>query len=155
MADSGGHAADLTVFAFGEFEGEPAVANVFPYANRWVAWSDAGRCIETAGTAGKGAVVADGHAECECFEGGSVGDAFDLDPVLARVCVPRIEETVDERTLVGEEEQAFAIGIEAADWVDARREFEIRERRPRGTGLGRELREDAVGFVEGDEQKEE
>ena len=62
VADSGGHAADLAVFAFGEFDGDPGVGNVFAKADRWIARREIGRCIEKSGTARKRAVFAERDA---------------------------------------------------------------------------------------------
>jgi hypothetical protein len=152
VADGGGHAADLAVFAFGEFEGEPGVGNVFADANRWVALREVRRCIEKVGTAGERAVFAERDtAGGKAGEGVGRRDAFDLGEVFPRVGVAWVEEAVDEGAFVGEEEKALAIGVETADGVDARREVEGGERAPLRAGLGGELGEDAVGFVEGEE----
>jgi len=142
MTDGGGHAADLTVFAFDEFEGDPAIGDGFSEADGWVAWrqdvgwlgadgrGDAGgvgflgqdvrRGFEESGLARAGEIVADDDAAfelAECFRG---GNAFDLDPVFAGVSVAGVEESGDEGGFVGEEEQTFGVGVEAADGVDAR-----------------------------------
>lgn len=62
--------------------------------------------------------------------------------------VARIEEAGVETGLVAEEQEALAVGVEAAEGVNAGGQAEVGERAPFGAGLGRELREDAVGFVE-------
>jgi hypothetical protein len=152
VADGSGHAADLAVFAFGEFEGDPGVGDVFAETDRWIAWREIGRCIEKPGTAGERAVFAERDAAGgEAIDGIGARDAFDLSVVFARVRMAWVEKAIDEGAFVGEEEQAFAIGIEAADGIDARREAELGECAPCGAGLRGELREDAVGFVEGEE----
>lgn len=99
-------------------------------------------------------MVGQSHAGGEAGEGVGGGDAFDEGPVFAFVGVARIEQAGVEAGLVGKEEEAFAVGVETAERVNAGRQArraEIGEGFPRGTGLGGELREDAVGFVEGDE----
>jgi hypothetical protein len=78
-------------------------------------------------------------------------DALHLGVIFARMGVPRIEEAVDESAFVGEEEEPFAVGIETADRVNARRETKLGKRAPLGAGLRRELRKNAVGFVESEE----
>jgi tRNA pseudouridine38-40 synthase len=82
-------------------------------------------------------------------EGGGGGHALDLRKILARVRVPGIEQTVDQRAFVAEQEQAFAVGVESADRIHARRQAE--ECAPTRPGLWRELREYAVRLVEREE----
>ena len=95
-------------------------------------------------------------AECdaagsEAGEGFDRGDALHLGVIFAWMGMPRIEQAINESAFVREEEKAFAIGVETADRVDARRQIEFGECAPVGAGLGGELREDAVGFVESEE----
>jgi NADPH:quinone reductase-like Zn-dependent oxidoreductase len=63
----------------------------------------------------------------------------------------RVEEAVVEGGFVAEEQEALGIGIETPEGVDGARDGEIGEGAPAGAGLGGELREDAVGLVEGDD----
>lgn len=172
VSDGGGHAADLSVFAFVEFEGDPAIRHGFAVSDGRVACGqderglgaegdgvlggvgpgreDLGWWFEETGAAGSGEVVADAHAAFELAEGFRGWDAFDLDPVFARVCVARVEDTCGEGGFIGEEEKAFGVGVEAADGVDAGWEPELCEGQLAGV-IGCELGEDAAGFVEGDE----
>lgn len=46
MPDGGGDAADLPVFSLDELEGEPAVGDIFPEANRRIARWNGGRGVE-------------------------------------------------------------------------------------------------------------
>lgn len=71
---------------------------------------------------------------------------FDLCPILARVRVTRMEQRVVERGFVRQQQQAFRIGIEAADWVHVAWKSEFGERAMRRI-LRREAGEDAVRFV--------
>ena len=140
VADGGGHAADLAVFAFGEGEAEPGVGHVFAEAHGRVAGREIGGDVEERDVAGRGAVVAEGEAAAgELGEGGGSGDAFDEGGVFALVGVVGIEEAGVEAGLVAEEKEAFGIGVEAAEGVDVRRQVEIGEGAPAGAGLGREL----------------
>lgn len=155
MADGGGHAADLAVFALVQGEGEPFVGHVFAEAHGRIARRErgdlaGGHPTHAHGSAG---VVGEFHAGGEAGEGFVGGHAFDEGPVFAFVGVARIEEAGVEAGLVGEKEEAFAVGVETAERIDARRQArraEIGEGFPRGTGLGGELRENAVRFVEGE-----
>jgi hypothetical protein len=149
VADGGGHTADLAVSSLDEFEGEPGVGDGFSHADGRDARGDDGSRIEEARATGQRAVIVDRDAATgESGEGLGGGRAFDLGPVFAAVGVARIEEAGVEAGLVAEKEEAFAIGVEATEGVDAGREFEVGERAPFRAWLGRELREDAVGFVE-------
>jgi hypothetical protein len=149
VADGGGHAADLAVFSFDEFEGEPGVGDGFSHADGRDARSDGGSGIEQARAAGQGAVVVDRDAAArETGEGIGGRGAFNLRPVFAAMGVAGIEQPGVEARFVAEEQQALAVGVEAAERIDAGGQAEIGERSPTRAGLGRELREDAVGFVE-------
>ena len=54
--------------------------------------------------------------------------------------------------VVGQEQQAFAVMVKPAGWVNAREVYEIRERGPgRASAFGRELAEHAKGLVERNE----
>lgn len=155
VADGRGHAADLAIFAFMESQGQPRVGDVFAKTHRRIArWKGGGLGFGEAASFERSAgVVGEFHAGGEAGEGVVGGDAFDQHPVFAFVGVLRVEELGVEPGFVGEQEQALAVGVETAKRVDARRQFrrEVGEGFPRGTGLGGELREDAVGFVKRDE----
>ena len=71
-----------------------------------------------------------------------------MGPVFAAVGVLGIEEAVVQRGLVAEEKEAFGVGIEATERIDVAGQIEVGEGAPTRSGLGGELREDAVGFVE-------
>ena len=149
VANGGGHAADLAVFSLREFEGEPGVGDGFSHADGRDARSDGGSGIEQARATGQRAIVVDRDAAAgEAGEGIRGRGAFNLRPVFAAMGVARIEEAGVETGLVAEEQEALAVGVEAAEGVNAGGQAEIGERAPFGAGLGRELREDAVGFVE-------
>jgi hypothetical protein len=59
--------------------------------------------------------------------------------------VLRVGQTVLERAVVSEEEQAFAVLIEAAYGVDVRDGYVVAQGRPSGAA---ELRHDTVRFME-------
>ncbi len=92
VAHGGGHAADLAVFSFGEFAGEPGVGDVLPDADRRIARREGWRGIEETGAAGPGAVVVEGDVPAgeslECVRG---WDTFHLGPVFAAMGVYGIE----------------------------------------------------------------
>ena len=154
VADGGGHAADLAIFSLREFEGEPGVGDGFSHADGRDARSDDGNGIEEVRAAGQGAVIVDRDAASgEAGEGIRGRGAFDLRPVFAAMGVAGIEQPRVEAGLVAQEQEAFAIGVEAAERVDAGGQAEVGERSPFRAGLGRELREDAVGFVKREQHR--
>jgi zinc-binding alcohol dehydrogenase/oxidoreductase len=148
MPDRGRHTAHLAVFSFDQCEREPAIGDGFAHTDRRIARRDFGLGIKQARPAGQGAIVVDHDAAA-----GELGDSFggrhalDLRPVFAAVRVSRIEEAGVEAGFVAEEKQALAVGIESTERVDPGGQAEVGERTPFRAGLGRELREDAVGFV--------
>jgi len=153
MAGGGGHAADLAVFALGQFEGEPGVGDGFADANGRVAGRQGRRRIKPAGARGQRGVITDADAAGKLSERGIVGNAFDLHPVFAAVGVFGVEETGVETRFVGEKEEAFGVGVEATERVDVFGEVEVGERAPGGAGFGGELGKHAVGLVEGEEHR--
>lgn len=150
MVDGGGHAADLTVAAFDEFEFEPAVGDVLPESDGGIPGWDDGLGIEEGDAAGAGPVVLDGDAGGEFLEGIRGGNPFDLGPVGAGVATFGVEEAGVEAGFVAEEEETFGIGVESAEGVDAGWEAESGEG-PVGRTIGGELAEDPVRFVEGNQ----
>ncbi len=98
-------------------------------------------------------MVGQAHAGGEAGEVGVGRHAFHQDPVFALVGVAGVEQAGVQPGLVGEQEQAFAVGVEATERIYPHRQArgEVGECFPGGAGLGRELREDAVRFVKGDE----
>lgn len=153
MTDGGGHATDLAVFAFAEFEADPGVDDGFAKSDGWVAFGDAGVLLEGAGAAGEATVAFDDDLSAtKFFEGGLIGFAFDEDEVATAVLVFGIEEAVFESFFVGEKEEAFAIHVKAAEWEALWGKGKTLQ----GVlfffpGVGVELAEHSVGFVEGDE----
>ena len=163
VADGGGHAPNLAVFALVEGEGEPAVGNVFSEAYRRLSRRERGDL--TGGHAphpqrGAG-VVGQPNAGGEAGERLGGRYPFNLHPIFAFVGVTRVEQPGVESRFVGKQQQALAVGVEPAKGINpgwqARaggegRGSEVGEGFPRGPGLGGELGQDAVGFVEREEQ---
>lgn len=149
MADGCGHATNLTVFSFDEFEGEPRVGDIFPDADGRNPRGDGRGGLKQAGATRERAIGVEGDAAMgEVSESVGGGLAFDLGPVFAAVGVLGIEQAVVQPGLIAEQEQAFGVGIEATEGIDAAGQVEVGEGAPTRPGLGSELREDAVGFVE-------
>jgi len=145
-ANGSGHFADLAVAAFAEGEFEPAGGDVLAVADRGIAGWKVGADLSGFGREGLAAFY--DKAGAELLEGG-IGDfAFDLGPVGAGVGVFRIEEFGVEAGFVGEQEEAFAVAVEAAEGVDTGGKTEFGKGALSGV-VGGELGEDAERLVEG------
>lgn len=152
MADGGGHATNLTVFPFDQFEREPRVGDALTDADGRSPQVDGRGGLQHAGATRERAVSVDGDAAAgevsECSRGGL---AFDLCPVFAAMGVLGVEEAVVQPRFIAEEKQALGVGIEAAERIDSTGQTEFGEGPPTRSRLGGELREDAVRFVEGEQ----
>ena len=146
------HAPDLAIFPLGEFQGDPSVGYGLTNPNRWHAGRYRGRGIEqlSATRTSHGAVQFNLSGR-EAREGFGRRATFDLNPIFAAMALAWIEQFGIQSGLVAEKQKALAVGVEAAQGVDAARKFEIGERAPLRTRLGGELRQDTVGFVEREE----
>ena len=78
-------------------------------------------------------------------------DALDLHPVFALMRMAGEEQARIQIRLIAEQQQPLALGIEPADGIHAFGETEIGER-AMFRAVGRELRDDAKGFVKGEKQ---
>ena len=114
---------------------------------------DGWRLLERLGTAGEAFVAFDDDgAAAELGEGSFIGLALDEDEVAAAVIEARVEKAIFEGLLVGEQEEAFGVHVEPAQREALGREVVFLESALSFiAGVGVELAEDAVGFVEGDE----
>lgn len=107
-ADGLEHAADLAVAAFDERDFIPRVGGVF------VEMDFRGGCFYAAVV-----VESDVHASAEAGERFFVGAAVDFDEIFFGDVRAGFGELLGESAVVGEEEEAFAGVIEAADGIDA------------------------------------
>ena len=149
MADLGRHAADLAIAAFFEGQFNPGIRDVSAVANGRIArpWLWAG--IEDASLGRASAVTGEQDSGREPFHGIGGWGAFNLSPVGTRVSELWIGEPVLESTIVGEQDEPFAVVIEPPGGIDIGDIYEIGEcaRCLRGAG---ELAHDVVGLVEED-----
>jgi len=106
------------------------------------------RRIEEPGAAGASEVAADADALLELLEGLGGGNAFDLDPVFARVGLCRVEQACGPEGFVGQQKKPFGVSIQAANGIDAGWEAKFGQGALAGV-IRSELGQDAVGLVEG------
>jgi len=139
------HAANLAVAAFLQRQFQPAVRNIPPDADRWLARPQCRRLDATC-AGGPGHAVTQLHAASQGFEGGGIWQSFDLGPVTLGRAVPRIAETRLQCAVVGQEHQALAVVIQAAGRVDGRHRDEVSQHRSRTRRA--ELADDIAGLVE-------
>ncbi len=94
------------------------------------------------------------HATAQRVELLARGCAFHLHPVGLGLLVARIGQPVRQRTVVGEQQQAFAVVVQPSRRIDARRQAEPGQRRTRRYAAVGELAQDVERFVEGDQHTE-
>src|SRR5262249_14278816 len=100
MTDRGSHSAYLPVLSFDEFESDPARRDRFAHANRWNAGRDVRRWLEPLCTTRQGPPTLNHHTTLELLERLDRRLTLDLDPVLARMRMPRIQQGFVERRFV-------------------------------------------------------
>ena len=95
MANGGGHAAHLAVFAFAEFKAEPGIDDAFTIANGRVTIRDRGSLLEKFGAAWKTSVpFYDDAPAAKLFKRSRLGFSFHEDEITTAVFEARIEETI-------------------------------------------------------------
>ena len=147
--DSRGHATHLPVASFADRQAKPRVGNGLAEPHRRIARPEPRRSVvEPLDLRGPCRSVAQDDAFAKTLQRVVVRRAFDLHQIRFLEQVARIGELMRERAVVGQREQAFGIGIEAACRIDARRVDESRERRSLRIASVGELADDAVRLVE-------
>ncbi len=94
VADGGGHAACLAVFAFDQLEGDPAGGDVFAEANGGIAWRQLRLRFEEPRAAGQGGPLLDDDAAFELAQDVRCRDSFDFSPIFPFMGVPRLEQAL-------------------------------------------------------------
>ena len=106
--------------------------------------------VEDGRATGEGFASLDHDAALKRFERFEGRDALDLHPVFAVVAADGVKEALIECGFIAEQEQAFGVGIQAAEGVNAFREAEVGQGAVR-RAVGSELGQNAIGLVKGDE----
>ena len=95
VANGGGHAAHLAVFAFAEFKAEPGIDDAFTIANGRVTIRDRGSLLEKFGAAWKTSVpFYDDAPAAKLFKRSRLGFSFHEDEITTAAIEARLEETI-------------------------------------------------------------
>jgi len=106
------------------------------------------RDLQGADPGGQGGPALQQEAPAQLLELLGGWRALHLHPIAAPMPPSRIGELVLQRSMVGEQQQALAVGIKASGGVHTRTVEVVGEGAPAAAGFGRELTEHAVGLVE-------
>ena len=104
--------------------------------------------VQPFGTRRQGALPLNHQALAQVLQGLRLGEALHLHPVATPVAPGRIGEALLQTAVAGEQQQAFAVGIEAAGGVDVRDRDVIGQATPAAARFRCELAEHPVGLVE-------
>ena len=152
MTHCGRHAADLPVSPFAKSEFDPEILNGFTDANRGIARRKGGLRIEQASFRREGFAAFNDHAGAQRPQSFFIRQTLNQDEIGFGNMVLGIEEEFVQMPLIGKQQQALRVGIQPPDRVDIFWEIEISER-PVGTAIRGELRQNAVGFMECENQR--
>lgn len=115
MSDCGGHAADLAIFAFTEFQADPGVDDVFAIADRRITIGNGGSLLKGSGPTREAFVAFDDDGSAsEFLEGGRLGLSFHEDEIATAMLKAGIQQAILQGFLVGEEKQAFRVHVESS-----------------------------------------
>lgn len=149
VVNRGGHAADLAVAAFADGYLQPAIGDARADPDRRHARPEVGRVDPL--DVGAGRAVLQHDALSQPVERGGIGIALDLHEIGFRQLELRVRDPRLETTVVGQQQQPFAIAVEPPRRIDARHIDELRQRRARGRTVHvGELAEHVIRFVEQD-----
>jgi hypothetical protein len=126
VANGGGHAAHLAVFAFAEFKTEPGIDDAFTIANGRVTIRDRGSLLEKFGAAWKTSMpFYDDAPAAKLFKRSRPGFPFHEDEITTAVFEARIEETIFQGFLISEKEEAFGIHVKPPKRETSRWEIKL------------------------------
>ena len=134
VPDGGRHAAHLVILAFDEFQGDPAIRDGFAGPDRRVTRSDLRLWVEHPYVAGERLVIANLHAGRQLRQSVACRDALDLRPITPPMTMAGMQEPIDQRPIIAEEQEPFALRVEPSD-----RRQSLLGARSDETGCGRSL----------------
>ena len=142
----GRHAANLSIFAFGEHEFQPRSRDRLAKSHRRIALPQARRWLNAAHATGQGHEIGVAHPAPQLLYGCVGRLALDLHPVGFWQLVLGLGNARLQLAIVGEQQQAFAVGIQPPGDIDAGHRNQAFQPLP-APFVGK-LAEVAVGLVE-------
>jgi hypothetical protein len=144
-ANRGGHAPHLAIAAFHKYQFDPTGWNVSSKSYRRIARPELG-FGDALRLRGPGAFAFQQNSATQLFKCLLGGFTLDLRPVGLGQLVAWIAQFMLQVSVVGEQQQSFAVAVEPARGIDARRLDVVGE--GRATFLVGELGQHPVGLVE-------
>src|SRR6266545_698043 len=152
VPDGRRHPAHLAVFAFRQFQINPAIGNVAAEANRRITRRQRRRRLQNPGATWQSLTPPNQDAFFQLPQRLRGRNSLHLRPITATMPVSRMKQPLVQLRFVTEQQQSFAVGIEPADGINVSGKAELRQC-PRFRALRCELRNDAVRFVKRDEHQ--
>jgi hypothetical protein len=145
-ADGSGHAPHLAVLAFPQFDLEPARRDALPVTDGRMPRPEALGVFDAPGHTRQRSGAVDLYSRAQPPQGAFVGFSLHLDPIGLRQLLLRMADGMLEGAIVGQDQQAFTVGVEPARRIDLRNRNEVFQRRL--AAFRAELAKNAVRFVE-------
>ena len=154
-ADSGRHAPHLTIAPFREADRQPGGWNAFSFADWWLPFR---QCLPALASemvdAGRScALFLNDNAFAECVQLGRNWSSLHLHPIGAPVTKTGIGQALLKAAVGGEQEEAFAVGVQTPGRIDPRDVNPISQATPATVGFRCELTENPKGLVQKERQE--
>ncbi len=119
MADGGRHTANLAVSAFAKNQAKPRRGHILAEPDRHGPGPEAGRFLNEFDIDRFAWSVRQMDPATKCVERFFGWNPFDLGEISFRMVVARVGQAVREGAIVGDEKQALAVEVKAADRVNS------------------------------------
>ncbi len=120
MTDSRGHAANLSVTPFANAQAQPGRWHVLSIADRHRPVRERGGLGQQVDFGRPGSAVPKLDAAPEPFQGAEIRYALHLNEIRLGVFESRVGQPMGKLSVVGQEQETFAVAVEPADGIDAR-----------------------------------
>jgi len=151
QAYRGGHAPHLAVASFAQGDRQPGVGHGLAEPHRRIAWPQRRRRLQQLHPRRQRRPVIEQHPVAQRLQHVPGRHALHLHPIGLVLLVARIGQAMRQATVVGEQQQAFAVVVQAPCRIHVPGQAETGQRRPRRLAAIGELAQHVEGFVEGDE----
>ena len=154
-ADCGCHSPDLTIAPFSEADRQPRGWNAFSFADWGLPFR---QCLpalagEMVNARRSRALFLNDNAFAECIQLGRGWCPLHLHPVGAPVTEKGIGQSLLKAAVGGEQEEAFAVGIQSPGRIDPRDVNPISQTPPSTVGFRCELTQNPKGLVQKERQE--